>query len=64
MSGHHSHERAYGYKCVDANPESVAGMSKNVNGALLYIIEADCDYTGHCPPYIQAAELTCVVCTR
>ena len=63
MSGYKSHTRT-SYKCVDGNPEVVTGMSENTDGALFYFVEAQCLYTGHCPPYIDGAELTCVVCTK
>ena len=44
-----------------------AGMSSNHDGALLYFVKTDCrgsGDTGHCPPYDEDKQLTCVVCTR
>lgn len=64
MAERYDHKHAVSYTCVDKDPEVIAGMAENVNGALFYFIGADCPYTGHCPPYIKGAELTCVVCTR
>lgn len=64
MSGHYAHERAYEYKCIDSNPEVIAGKSRDENGALFYFVEPECSSIGHCPPYIDYAELTCVVCTK
>ena len=43
------------------------GMSSNHAGALLYFVKTDCSGsgdTGHCPPYDEDKQLTCVVCTR
>ena len=43
------------------------GMSSNRDGALLYFVKTDCrgsGDTGHCPPYDEDKQLTCVVCTR
>ena len=42
-------------------------MSSNQDGALLYFVKTDCSGsgdTGHCPPYDEDKQLTCVVCTR
>ena len=42
-------------------------MSSNHDGALLYFVKTDCrgsGDTGHCPPYDEDKQLTCVVCTR
>ena len=43
------------------------GMSSNQDEALLYFVKTDCrgsGDTGHCPPYDEDKQLTCVVCTR
>ena len=63
MSEWIKHQRT-SYKCVDGHPQSVTGLPGNKNGALFYFVAAECEFTGHCPPYINGAELTCVVCTR
>lgn len=64
MTEKNDHESNAAYACVDANPEIIEGMEANVNGALFFFVQANCEHTGHCPPYINGAELTCVVCTK
>lgn len=64
MSGLYTHERAFNYVCMDQNPEALTGLQSNTNGALFYFVQGNCGTLGRCPPYIQAAELTCVVCTK
>jgi len=64
MAGSYTQKRAYAFECMDAEPEAIAGRSVNENGALFYFQRASCSSTGHCPPYIEGAELTCVVCTK
>lgn len=64
MSGYYGHKRAYNYECVDKEPEAIAGRNGNENGALFYFVQASCPSLGHCPPYIEGAELTCVVCSK
>ncbi len=50
------------YECVDYNQESIPGSHTNVDGALLYHVEAHCGGM-QCPPYDPEKELICVVCT-
>jgi len=64
MAGYYDQKRAYAFECMDAEPEAIAGRSGNEDGALFYFQKASCSSTGHCPPYIESAELTCVVCTK
>jgi len=64
MAGNTIHKRAYAFECMDAEPEAIAGRSRNEDGALFYFQKASCSSTGHCPPYIESAELTCVVCSK
>ena len=53
------------FVCVDRNPEVVRGSVGDNNGALFYPVEARCDKGNlPCAPYIDGAELTCVVCTK
>ena len=64
MTGHFSHQRAYNYACMDKDPEALTGLQSNLNGALFYFVQGSCATLGHCPPYIEGAELTCVVCSK
>ena len=58
---HHSSE----FVCVDRNPEIVPGSIDSKNGAGFFLVEARCD-AGNlpCSPYIDGAELSCVVCSK
>ncbi|XP_067931135.1 uncharacterized protein [Watersipora subatra] len=61
----HSHMATY--ECVDKEPEFINGHGADTNGALLYFVKPFCSgmaTTGHCPPYSEDRELTCVVCTK
>ena len=62
MSGH-LNQHSSTFECVDHNAEAVPGSQSNVNGALLYHVEADCSGLP-CEPYLPEKELTCVVCTK
>ncbi|XP_067934124.1 uncharacterized protein, partial [Watersipora subatra] len=64
MSGKYDQKRAYNYVCVDKDPEAMAGLGESYNGALMYFVQGDCPALGRCPPYINGAELTCVVCSK
>ena len=61
---HHSTE----FVCVDRNPETRVNGAINENGALFYLVEGRCDHANGgnlpCAPYIDGAELTCVVCSK
>ena len=63
MTQHYGYTRA-NFICVDQEPESVPGSHRNHDGALLYLVQADCGYLSTCPPYYQGRELTCAVCTK
>ncbi|XP_078656641.1 uncharacterized protein LOC144902881 isoform X1 [Branchiostoma floridae x Branchiostoma belcheri] len=64
MSAHHGHQNNKNFICVDGAPELRMGSSANLDGAMLYLVEAQC---GSLPcqdgPYVSGYELTCVVCT-
>ncbi|KAI8488112.1 hypothetical protein Bbelb_342300 [Branchiostoma belcheri] len=62
MSAHHSHPSNKNSICVDGAPQLRPGSSADQNGALLYLVEAQCGSLP-CVPYISGFELTCVVCT-
>ncbi|KAL3874769.1 hypothetical protein ACJMK2_037739 [Sinanodonta woodiana] len=63
MSGHHSHAGSTNYVCVDTNPEARSGGSANLEGHLVYLLQAKCGSLP-CPPYNEGRLLTCVVCSR
>ena len=60
MAGHHGHKAATQFTCVDESVEQIPGSGANVNGYLIYMVEAHC---GHFIP-CSDKELTCVVCTK
>ena len=51
------------FECVDKDAESIPGSTSTVNGALFYVVEANCDGIP-CPPYDPQKELTCAVCIK
>ena len=64
MGEHYNRGSPMEFVCMDRNPEKVAGSAEDKNGALFYPAEGRCD-DGNlpCAPYINGAELTCVVCS-
>ena len=63
MSGYYQHPAARDYYCIDKKPESITGGERNDDGYLLHFVEARCGSL-KCPPYVNAWELTCVVCSK
>ncbi len=65
MSNYHNHVSPTEFVCVDRYPETVLGSSADDNGVCFYPVEGRCD-SGNlpCSPYINGAELACVVCTK
>ncbi|KAH3773687.1 short-chain collagen C4-like [Dreissena polymorpha] len=51
-----------GYVCMDKLAEGFDSLSGNENGALFHATEGRCGAL-RCPPYINGAELACVVCS-
>jgi len=51
------------FLCLDDVPEVVDGGSANKEGGLLYPVQAACDRSLKCPPYVHGYELSCVVCS-
>ena len=51
------------FECVDKNPDSIPGSASDVDGAVFYHTEANCNGMP-CPPYDPQKELTCSVCTK
>ena len=64
MTEHWDHKKPRDFICVDWDPESVPGSQSSHNGALLYLVQANCGYFSTCPPYYEGRELTCAVCTK
>ncbi|XP_056006015.1 uncharacterized protein LOC130050320 [Ostrea edulis] len=63
MAGNAGHAAATTYKCVDRNPDTIAGGHSNHNGYLFYLVEARCGSL-KCPPYVNGRELVCAVCSK
>ena len=63
MTERKNHMRSM-FECVDKDQESLPGSHPNIDGALLYHVEADCTTGLPCPPYNNEKELNCVVCTK
>ena len=66
MTSHYNHAHPSEFVCVDVDvdAEVVPGSHKDTNGALLYVVEGNCDHALPCKPHIHGYELTCVVCTK
>lgn len=62
MSAHQGHNPST-FECVDHDAEAAPGSQSNVDGGLLYHVEAECSGLP-CEPYHPEKELTCVVCTK
>ena len=52
------------FVCLDKVPEAVAGSGGSVDGAVFYVVEAQCGISLACPPYVNGYEISCVVCTK
>ena len=62
MSLHHTQRKAE-FICVSSGMETNAGGQLDLNGGLLYVVEARCGSLP-CSPYIDGYEIGCVVCTK
>ena len=51
------------YACVDIAMRSIPGSQNHIAGGHFYHVEAHCNGVS-CPPYDNAKELTCVVCSK
>ena len=63
MTSFHQNHRLH-FECFDKDLESVPGEARDVNGALMHVVEAVCNTGINCPPYHGGKELTCAVCTK
>ena len=52
MAGYYNHDAATDYYCIDKDPEDILGGTSNVNGYVLYFVEAACGSL-RCPPLIS-----------
>ena len=50
--------------CVDQHVEFVPGEARDVDGALLHIVDIACNTGLPCPPYSSTNDVTCAVCTK
>lgn len=65
-SGSYNHAAASQYICLDNKPEVLVenGSADNfIDGKLFYAVKAACGSLP-CPPYINNALMTCVVCSK
>ena len=62
-SGYEIEQSPFQYVCVDSTPKVFERSSANNNGKLFYPVRASCGSLP-CPPYINNAFLTCVVCSK
>ena len=53
---------ATNYVCIDSDPESVTGGSKNDDEAIVHNVETKCGSLP-CPPYVNNRQLACAVCS-
>ena len=63
MAGNYNHNAATDYYCIDREPEDVPGGKADLDGRLLYFVEAICGSL-RCPPYVSGREFPCVVCSK
>ena len=50
MTAHWDDKKPSNFICVDSDPESVPGSFGSHDGALLYLVQANCGYFSSCPP--------------
>ena len=62
MAERYTHIRSQ-FTCIDNTFKTVVGSAANKDGLLFYPVEGTCGSLP-CPPYEQAKELTCAVCTK
>ena len=63
MAGHYNYGHSTSFLCIDGEAEFVHGSGANRDGALLYLVGAQCGSLP-CPPYVSGRVLTCAVCTK
>lgn len=63
MAGYYKHKAGTTYTCFDSVPDTINGSGVNVDGYLLYLVEARCGSL-KCPPYVEGREVVCAVCSK
>ena len=64
MSEHYSNSYRSQHLCFDDNIEAIEGRDSATNGIHFFPVSVDCGYGIACPPYVDARELTCSVCSK
>lgn len=66
LSEHEGHQRAPDFPCVDSDADGILQANVGIErGRLLYKVTVHCfSNVPWCPPYINARELACVMCTK
>ena len=66
MSANFNLDRRSKWFCFDQDLQSAGEISNYTATNNVYVSGMDCGHTGHsvCPPYFNARELTCVVCSK
>lgn len=49
--------------CFDSVPDTINGSGNNMDGYLVYQVEARCGSL-KCPPYVEGREIVCAVCSK
>jgi len=62
VSHYYGHAAKSEFVCLDTTPEVRPGGEANNDGGLFYPVQVGCGSMS-CPPYVQANEITCAVCT-
>ncbi len=64
MSTRNNFDHATDAICVDGNAENMLGSHENTEGATLYFVAADCDYSFiPCGPFKHEIPISCAVCS-
>lgn len=63
MAGYHKHKAGTTYTCFDSVPDTINGSGNNMDGYLVYQVEARCGSL-KCPPYVEEREIVCAVCSK
>lgn len=62
-AGHHNHNAATEYICIDESIHLLPGGIENKDGKLIYPVVSKCGSL-RCHPYIDNKPLTCIVCSK
>ena len=64
MSNSQGHKARTTYVCVDKDAQALPGLETHQDVALVYHVNVNCNHGIPCPPYVEAKELACAVCTK